>query len=175
MRLWLIPLLVLPLAHCSCQREPAAAASPTGAVDGTAQPATADHAPRSSPDDRDRDRDGQRAAFQAAVSHLHAYLRLAPGMDPAAADAFWAGGHPGQSPDDAIVRARADLQDLRIRNRTPRALDMEMPPRAVEIPVELRLRTQAGEQRIDGWYRLRLGIDGQRWEITSASLQPRLD
>ena len=67
------------------------------------------------------------------------------------------------------------LRSMQIQNDAPRALDRESPPRAFEIPVRLRLDTVDGPARVQGWYRLRAGIDGQGWEITSASLHPVLD
>lgn len=175
MRTWLIVLLALSLTHCSCQRqadpaEPMPALSPsTDSANAGTGPAGEDIAAPSS-----QTRAARTGSTLAAVSALHAYLAALPGSDHGRADAYWANGTPGPSPGDAILRGRTDLQDLRIHTAVPTPLDTESPPRALQIPVELRLRTSDGMQRIDGWYRLRLHIDGQSWEITSASLQPRL-
>ncbi|AKC88412.1 hypothetical protein WQ53_13660 [Pseudoxanthomonas suwonensis] len=170
MRHLLPMLLVLPLAHCSCQRhaddptveipvEATLAAGTTAGADGIAPPAAA--------------RASSRAAEQAA-STLHAYLGALPGADHGRADAYWAGGGPGNPPDDAVLRGITGLRGMRIQNDPPQALDRESPPRAFEIPVHLRLDTAAGPVRMQGWYRLRARVDGQGWEITSASLQPVL-
>ena len=95
--------------------------------------------------------------------------------DRTRADAYWAGGGPGATADDALLRGIADLKGMRIRNGPPLALDNASPPRAFEIPVQLRLDTNGGPVRVQGSYRLRARVDGQGWEITSASLQPTLD
>jgi hypothetical protein len=68
------------------------------------------------------------------------------------------------------------MQALRIRNERPEPLDSELPSRAVEVPVQLRVTLDSGGSRqLVGWYRLRRKVDGSGWEITSASLQPRID
>ncbi len=64
---------------------------------------------------------------------------------------------------------------MRIDTGTPVALDREQPPRALEVPVRLRLNDAAGAHVLEGHYRMRLRIDGHGWEITSAELHPRLD
>lgn len=175
MRRWPV-MFALPLlvAGCSCRREPdapeaglpppAAAVAPDAA--GSASPAAA--APPSSPRDRSA------PAFGAAASTVHAYLAALPNPGPAS-DAFWSGGKPAPRPDDAVLRTLADLHSLRVENDAPHALDREDPPRAIEVPVRLTALTAEGRRRFSGWYRLRARIDGQGWEITSASLQPVLD
>ncbi|UWX04764.1 hypothetical protein H1235_06395 [Pseudoxanthomonas sp. NC8] len=114
------------------------------------------------------------AATQAA-STLHAYLGALPGPDRSRADAYWAGGRPGTPADDALLRDITDLRGMRIRNDRPLALDHESTPRAFEIPVQLRLDANGRTARVQGTYRLRARVDGQGWEITSASLQPAPD
>ena len=114
-------------------------------------------------------------AATSAASTLHAYLGALPNNDRTRADAYWAGGGPGATADDALLRGIADLKGMRIRNGPPLALDNASPPRAFEIPVQLRLDTNGGPVRVQGSYRLRARVDGQGWEITSASLQPTLD
>lgn len=64
---------------------------------------------------------------------------------------------------------------MRINTDVPVPLDDDSPPRAVEIPVILRVRGGNGISEIKGWYRLRRKISGDGWEITSASMRPSLD
>lgn len=168
----LLLVLALPLAWYSCRRDPGAEATVPMPVEAIA-PATADTS-------TDSDRQAAAAAAsataaQTAAATLHAYLGALPGPDRSRADAYWAGTGPGQRPGDAALRAIADLRSMRIRNERPLALDRESPPRAYEIPVDLRLETTTGPGRMQGSYRLRARVDGQGWEITSASLQPVLD
>lgn len=167
--------LLLCLSGCQCHREPdppneaeapaahapaaANAASDTQAAQSRAEATAQAHA----------------AALAAAVGTVHRYLTFLPGSSRAQADAMWSGGQPPPVPDDANLRQVADIASLRVNNDAPVALDREQPPRAVEVPVRLRLQTQHGERRYTGWYRLRTRVDGQGWEITSASLQPALD
>ena len=72
-------------------------------------------------------------------------------------------------------RGIEDLGSMRITNRAPEPLDQEIPTRAVEIPVVLRVRKSDGIHEIKGWYRLRRKITDDGWEITSASMRPSLD
>ena len=172
-RLPVLALLVLPLAQCSCQRG-ADTASNVPAPEGTA-PVTL---PSDAPDAAARAALQAQAsvlAAQAASSTLHAYLGALPEADRSRADAYWAGGGPGSMPGDAALRTIPGLRSMRIRNEPPVALDRESPPRAYEIPVDLRLDAAAGPRQMRGWYRMRARIDGQGWEITSASLEPVLD
>ncbi|UNK56921.1 hypothetical protein MNQ95_12310 [Pseudoxanthomonas daejeonensis] len=175
LRLLLPALLVLPLAYWSCQRHPAAETPAVIAPDaapsyaGAATPADAG-APGAAAADR-----ATATAAEQAASALHAYLGALPGADRSRADAYWTGGNPGTPAGDALLRGIPDLRSMRILNDAPVALDRQSPPRAFEIPVRLRLETGTGQARLQGWYRLRTRIEGQGWEITSASLQPALD
>ena len=165
-------LLVLSLAHCSCQRAPEAAQA--GPADTLAAPAAQQPPPEGGgePGAAPAAAASRHAAAADAGSTLHAYLAALPG-EPARADAFWAGGRPDAPADDAVLRRVGDLRAMRVENGPPQALDREWPPRAFEIPVRLRLDGD-GPRRIHGWYRLRARVTGG-WEITSASLQPELD
>lgn len=174
-RLPLLVLLVvvaLPVAWYSCQRNPGTEATVSTPVEASA-PAVADTSTNS--DLQAVAAAATSAAAQAAVSTLHAYLGALPGPDRSRADAYWAGTGPGQRPGDAALRAIADLRSMRIQNEPPLALDRQSPPGAYEIPVDLRLDTDTGPGRMTGSYRLRARVDGQGWEITSASLQPVMD
>ena len=129
------------------------------AAQGTAEAAAARNA-------RQRD-----AALQSAVDTLQRYLAALGADDKAKADAYWAGGRVPARSGEADLRALRDLRAVRIENGAPKALDSGPVPDALEIPVELRVsRGDAGQQRYAGWYRLRRGISGGRWEITSASI-----
>lgn len=172
-------LLLLPCVtiSCSCERRadddhvatttaapvPAAAAEPASA----AAPDTAAATPGA-------DARAARARQQAA-STVQRYLGLLPAADRSGADALWAGGRPPPRADDAVLREMADIRSLRIETDRPQPLDREDPPRALEVPVRLRLHSDGGSRRLQGWYRVRAKIGGDGWEITSASLQPQLD
>ncbi|HEY0334377.1 MAG TPA: hypothetical protein VGC74_11805 [Stenotrophomonas sp.] len=106
---------------------------------------------------------------------MHRYLAALPRGSQGDADTLWTGGRPSPVPDDANLRSVQNLRSLRVENDTPVALDRESPPRAIEVPVRLLVRTDEGNRRFTGWYRLRPRVDGSGWEITSASLQPALD
>lgn len=164
--------LLLPLAHCSCQRQPGADATATVPADAELSvpgpdPARADAASQAA-------NEAAANAANLAVSTLHAYLGALPATDRSRADAFWSGGGPGTPADDALLRDIAGLRSMRILNEAPQALDRESPPRAFEIPVRLRLDTVNGPARVEGWYRLRAG-DAQDWKITAASLHTVVD
>lgn len=110
-------------------------------------------------------------ALYAAVATLQRYLAALGGDDRAAADAFWAGGSPPRDPNEADLRNLRELRGLRIENGKPQALDSEPVPRALEIPVELRVSVANGPlRRYQGWYRMRRAVADDRWEITSASV-----
>ncbi|HST44858.1 MAG TPA: hypothetical protein VLK29_06505 [Luteimonas sp.] len=111
------------------------------------------------------------AALQSAVDTLQRYLAALGATDKAAADAYWANGRVPARSGEADLRALQDLRAVRIENGTPVALDSEDVPTALEIPVQLRVsRKGAAPTRYAGWYRLRRAITGERWEITSASI-----
>ena len=173
MRHWLPIFLVLLLAHCSCQRQDTAD-TPVIAVDAELARSEGTTPP---PDDatQAQARRATAAAAEQAASTLHAYMGLLPRADRSAADDLWSGASPGAPAGDAVLRAIPGLRGMKIQNDPPKALDRESPPRAFEIPVRLRLDTESGPRQLRGWYRLRARIDGQGWEITSASLDPVLD
>jgi hypothetical protein len=112
------------------------------------------------------------AAMHAAVSTLHRYLAALGGTDRGKADAFWAGKRPPAASGEADLRSLQGLQSLRTENGTPRPLDSEAVPNALEIPVDLRA-SLAGKplQRYRGWYRMRRAVADGGWEITSASIE----
>jgi hypothetical protein len=174
MRMLILLALAMLAGSCSCQRDPDADATPPEPAAATAEPAQA--APAGSPEAADLEAARRSAALISnAVSGLHSYLGAAAAKDWTKADAFWAGGRPPPRPDDYALRAIEDLRSMRINNDRPVPLDQESPPRALEIPVTLRMRREDGTRELKGWYRLRRKIDSDDWEITSASLQPTLD
>lgn len=167
-------LLLGSLYGCSCAPQPPAsdeqpAASAQQTVPDAAVTEPADAAAQAQ-------RRAQTEAMSQAVSQLHGYLRAVGAKDWGKADAYWSGGKPPPRPDDYPVRAMDNMQALRIRNERPEPLDNELPSNAVEVPVQLRVTLDSGASRqLVGWYRLRRKVDGSGWEITSASLQPRID
>ena len=170
----LLLVTVLLLGGCSCSREPVAepAASAAGSTQATPvqDPATAASQAASA-----QALANNSTGLSQAASAVHAYLAAVAAKDWAKADAFWVGGKPPPQPDDYSVRSLQDLGSMRINNDVPKPLDQEIPTRAVEIPVVLRVRKSDGIQEIKGWYRLRRKITDDGWEITSASMRPSLD
>lgn len=114
----------------------------------------------------------QEAMF-TAVETLHRYFAILNGNDSAKADAFWVNDRPPTPSNEADLRALKGLRALRSENHTPKPLDSEPIPGAVEIPVELRASFEgAPSRRYLGWYRLRsLNPAKGEWEITSASIK----
>ena len=172
MRGSLLVTVVLLLGGCSCGRQ--------ADVDAASAPA-----PQAIPSQEPADTEAaalklqasaeNSAALSQAASTLHAYLAASAGKDWSKADAFWVGGKVSPRPDDYAVRSIEDLGSMRINTDVPVPLDDDSPPRAVEIPVILRVRGGNGISEIKGWYRLRRKISGDGWEITSASMRPSLD
>jgi hypothetical protein len=176
MRRWLpFALLIAALGGCSCSPQPpaedelATSLQPAAPEAAMAAETEEDAATRAQ-------RQAQAEAMSQAVSQLHGYLGAIGAKDWDKADRYWSGGKPPPRPDDYAVRALADMQALRIQNDRPQPLDSEQPSNAIEIPVRLRATLDSGDSRqLGGWYRLRRKVDGSGWEITSASLQPRID
>ncbi|MGH8026732.1 MAG: hypothetical protein ACREO0_08390 [Pseudoxanthomonas sp.] len=173
MRGWLLVAIVF-LGGCSCSR------SPTAEPEASKSPPT--QAPR--PQETvaaeeqaslDRARAKNSAALSQAASTLHAYLAATAAKDWGKADAYWVGGKPPPRPDDYSVRGIQDMGSMRIDSETPKPLDEELPTRAVEIPLTLRVQGDTGMREIKGWYRLRRKVSDDGWEITSASMRPSLD
>ncbi|WP_454831940.1 hypothetical protein [Pseudoxanthomonas wuyuanensis] len=169
-------LLLGSLYGCSCAPQPPASEAGDGHP-ASAQQAGAD-VPGTGPEDAatQAQQRAQAEAMSQAVSQLHGYLGAIGAKDWNKADAYWSGGKPPPRPDDYPVRALQDMQALRIRNERPEPLDNDRPSNAIEVPVQLRITLNSGASReLIGWYRLRRKIDGGGWEITSASLHPRID
>lgn len=105
---------------------------------------------------------------------VHAYLGAVASQDLERANAYWTGGKPPPRPDDQALRAIEGLRAIRINNTIPTNLDQESPPRALQVPVVLRISHAEGSSEMTGSYRVRRKVDGQGWEITSADLRTRL-
>lgn len=168
---------VLLLGGCSCGRQPDAEPAAGTAASGQAAPAQDPAAAATSQATamQAQTQASNAEALSQAASTVHAYLAAVAGKDWNKADAYWVGGKPPPQPDDYSVRNLQDLGSMRINNEAPKPLDEEMPTRAVEIPVVLRVRKSDGIHEIKGWYRLRRKIGDDGWEITSASMRPSLD
>lgn len=175
MRGSLLMVTVLLLGGCSCSQQPDTAAGV--AASGQAAPAQdpVAIANQTATAQAAQAQASNAAALSQAASTVHAYLAAAAGKDWNKADAYWVGGKPPPQPDDYSVRSLQDLGSMRINNEAPKPLDQEIPTRAVEIPVVLRVRRSDGIHEIKGWYRLRRKIGDDGWEITSASMRPSLD
>jgi len=166
-------LALVGLAGCSCHRQPdaetpvhpAAAEVPPQANAGSAAQIDADAPPRL--------RQLRAQARLDAANAVQRYLTIWPGH-PEDADRMWAGGRPPALREDANLRSLQGLVSMRVRNDLPVALDQEDPPRAMEVPVHVLVQMPDGNHRFNGWYRVRMRIDGDGWELTSASLQPEL-
>ncbi|WP_102251599.1 hypothetical protein [Xanthomonas arboricola] len=115
-----------------------------------------------------------RANFAKASATVQRYLGALPGAARGDADALWSGGRPAPVPDDAALRGIGNIQSMRINNDAPIALDQEQPPRRIEVPVQLIVRTDTGTQRLVGAYRLQPRSGSDDWEIYSATLHPVL-
>ena len=168
---------VLLLGGCSCSRQPDA--GPAAANDAASSQAASAQDPATAASQaaatQVQAQASNAAALSQAASTIHAYLAAAAGKDWKKADAYWVGGKPPPQPDDYSVRSLQDLGSMRINNEAPKPLDEELPTRAVEIPVVLRVRKSDGIHEIKGWYRLRRKISDDGWESTSASMRPSLD
>lgn len=134
-------------------------ASTTGQPADTAQASTTDAA------------DAARAsAMRDAVSTLHRYMGALPG-ERARADAFWTGGKPPADTGEADLRTLQSPRGIRLQNSMPTFLGAS--DDALEIPVIVRVSlADTSTRHYRGWYRLRRAISGDRWEITSASVDP---
>ena len=171
----LMVMTVLLLGGCSCSRQPAAEPAATNANASSQAAPAQDPVAAASQAAMAQAQASNAAALSQAASTVHAYLAAVAGKDWNKADAYWVGGKPPPQPDDYSVRSLQDLGSMRINNEAPKPLDKEIPTRAVEIPVVLRVRKNDGIHEIKGWYRLRQKISGDGWEITSASMRPSLD
>ncbi|MGH8031910.1 MAG: hypothetical protein ACREO8_05965 [Luteimonas sp.] len=110
-------------------------------------------------------------AMYAAVSALQRYLAALGRDDHANADTFWVDKHPPTDSVEADLRSLKGLHGLRIESGTPKPLDSDPVPRALEIPITLRASLKDSPMRhYTGWYRLRRASSDDRWEITSASV-----
>ena len=166
-------LLVCAIAGIrSCRQDAATAAAVVPPVSGTATtaptPDAASDAEAAKLRARIRRHDD---ALYAAVATLQRYLAALGGGDHAKADAFWVGKRPPADSHEADLRALKNLRGLRIENGTPKPLDSEPVPGALEIPVELRVSVEGSPlRRYRGWYRLRRAVADGQWEISSASV-----
>ncbi|WP_166745299.1 MULTISPECIES: hypothetical protein [Xanthomonas] len=177
MRWIAIVMSVAALAGCSCQRtaEQETAAAPPASHQADAMEQAAIHAAPGTPALAEDPDDAQaRAAFAEASATVQRYLGALPGAARADADALWTGGRPAPVPDDAVLRGMSDIQSMRIMNDPPLPLDQQHPPRQIEVPVRITVRTRSGTQQLVGAYRLQPRAGSDRWEIYSATLQPVL-
>lgn len=168
------------ITGCSCQRSEdketpsAAASSPTEAVTNSSTATINPGAPAPLPPAPDPNDAAARANFAEASATVQRYLGALPGAARADADALWTGGRPAPVPDDAALRVITNIQSMRINNDAPIALDQQHPPKLIEVPVQLTVRTTNGTQRLVGAYRLQPRAGSDTWEIYSATLQPVL-
>ncbi|WP_323134203.1 hypothetical protein [Xanthomonas campestris] len=175
-----IVMLAAAIAGCSCYRSAdeetgnAAASSQVAAATQTPDAATTDNTPARPASNATPDDAVTRADFAKASATVQRYLGALPGAARGDADALWSGGRPAPVPDDAALRGIGNIQSIRINNDAPIALDQEQPPRRIEVPVQLIVRTDTGTQRLVGAYRLQPRSGSDDWEIYSATLHPVL-
>lgn len=175
-----IVMLATAIAGCSCHRSAdeetsnAAASSHVAAATQTPGAATTDNTPARPTSDATPEDAVARANFAKASATVQRYLGALPGAARGDADALWSGGRPAPVPDDAALRGIGNIQSMRINNDAPIALDQEQPPRRIEVPVQLIVRTDTGTQRLVGAYRLQPRSGSDDWEIYSATLHPVL-
>ncbi|MCY7353572.1 MAG: hypothetical protein LH470_00500 [Lysobacter sp.] len=172
MRIALLLLGTTLFASCSCQRgsdDVQTMASPQDAVATQPAVATSDANPAAAAE-LARLRDARYAAYADAASAVQGYLSAIGAQDWKKANPYWSNQQPGSG--EADLRSMKKLHALRIESDTPKALDQEPVPNALEVPVNLRASFQDGQplRRYRGWYRLRRKVSGEGWEITSASI-----
>lgn len=175
MRFLILASTLLLLAGCSCSKKSEAGNGESVTEAGNAPVVDAASATDLDAQAETAQAQAQAESFSQAASAVHAYLAALAAKDWPKADAYWAGGKPPPRLEDSSLRSIEDLRSLRINNDPPLALDSESPARTVEVPVTLRIRKDNAAYQLKGWYRLRRTINGDSWEITSASLQPTLD
>lgn len=176
MRVACILIACLLLDACSCSRKP----DPDITIASTAQlPASApgvEPADAATQTRRQILLEEQRRNMLEASSLVHGYLGALARGDIPGADVMWTGGKPAPVPDDNALRALGPVS-MRIQSDPPRPLDPdELPSRSLEIPVHLHVSGSDGRVRNwEGWYRLRRKIGNDGWELSTASIQPRID
>ncbi|WP_343231292.1 hypothetical protein ACE15N_14560 [Xanthomonas campestris pv. passiflorae] len=179
MRLMGMLVVAAALSGCSCHRTGDPQANDASATHVASAPrprddAAADTAAASPSLANDPTDPMTLANYAQASATVQRYLGALPGAARAQADALWTGGRPPPVPDDAALRAIANIQSMRINNDPPFALDQAQPPQRIEVPVQLTVRTTTGTQRLVGAYRLQPRAGSDSWEIYSATLQPVL-
>lgn len=176
MRVLPILLLCLLLPGCSCSRKPDPDVALGTAATRPPAPATPDPAEVAAERRRQAMREEQNRNLHGAAGTLHRYLGALASGNLDTADVMWVGGKPPPVADDAALRALGRYS-VRINTDAPKPLDAdEFPSRALEIPVRLRMSDADGNVRNwSGWYRLRRRIGNDGWEISTASMQPRID
>ncbi|QWF18413.1 hypothetical protein [Lysobacter capsici] len=170
MRLLIPALLALSFAGCSCQRQPdpdASVAPPAAQTPDDAQTrAQAAAAQRAQAQSQQR-----LDAMTEAVDELHQYLQQLGSGKREQADKHWAYQRLPRGNEEADLRALDNLRAIRIENDTPKQLDQEAQPEMLEIPVDLRVSLQDGEnRRYKGWYRMKRNPVDRRWELIGVSI-----
>lgn len=172
MRIALLLLSTTLFASCSCQRgsDDAALVASTEQVAIQQTASARANTAAAAAKELARLQAAHFAAYSDAVSVVQSYLSAVGAQDWKKANPYWTNQRPGSG--EASLRSLKKLHSLRIENDTPRALDKEPIPNALEVPVNLRASFQDGRpmQRYRGWYGVRRKVSGDGWEITSASI-----
>jgi hypothetical protein len=167
----LLAVAAFAFVRCRDDAESPSSTSTAPPASVTARPATPGVPPTDATQPAAQADDARARAMQDAVSTVHRYLTALGTGDPKQSDPFWTAGRPPPTRNEADLPTIEGLRTLRIENGTPRALDGQPVPEALEVPVTLRAgMREAPQRRYAGHYRLRRTIDSKRWEITSARI-----
>lgn len=174
------PLMLLPLllAGCSCQPDPpdAAAAGQEAPRVGRSTPVSADTPERRAEAPAPDPSVGAVAAAAMRPSEVvRGYVISLLHDDRRASDAYWLHAPAPTAAGDGALRALRDVRTLRVATGRPVARNGGEPATLIEVPVTVRVVTDAGHLRYSGWYRLVPDPERQQWKLHAASVQPVLD
>jgi len=174
------PLMLLPLllAGCSCQPDPpdAAVDEQAGQTVVRAAPAHADAPDRTAEAAAADARSGRLSADEVRPADVvRSYVTSLTQPDRRASDVFWLHPPAPGAAGDGALRALREVRTLRVTTGRPMPRDGGEPAALLEVPVDIRVETDAGRLRFSGWYRLVPDPERKQWKLHAASVQPVLD